>query len=111
MFLLLASGWITAPLRSADANQTNTGRITFVGKNAIATANGVFHRWKIVERQLDLAALGTGFIVIEIDVASLDTDNKRRDDHLRTVDFFEVERWPKARVRVHNASRRIELFC
>jgi polyisoprenoid-binding protein YceI len=44
-------------------------------------------------------------VVIEVSVASLDTDNQRRDDHLRSADFFEVERWPTARVRVHNISQ------
>jgi polyisoprenoid-binding protein YceI len=31
---------------------------------------------------------------IEIDVASIDTNNDRRDEHLRTDDFFNVERFP-----------------
>jgi len=95
-----------APLTAfaEDAEDADApGRITFVGKNGIATANGIFHRWKIIESQTDPDAIEKGQVVIEIDVASLDTDSKRRDDHLRTADFFEVERWPKARVRVHNA--------
>jgi polyisoprenoid-binding protein YceI len=29
-----------------------------------------------------------------IDAASLDTKNKKRDDHLRTADFFEVVKYP-----------------
>ena len=29
-----------------------------------------------------------------IDAASIDTRNKKRDAHLRTADFFEVERFP-----------------
>lgn len=44
-------------------------------------------------------------MVVEVDVASVDTDNKDRDDHLHTADFFEVERWPLAKVRVHSAER------
>ena len=34
----------------------------------------------------------TGTLVI--DAASVDTKNKKRDTHLRTADFFEVERFP-----------------
>lgn len=30
-----------------------------------------------------------------IDAASIDTDNERRDNHLRTPDFFDVDRCPK----------------
>ena len=80
------------------------GRIGFVGKNAIAKANGTFRSWKLVEVSVDPANLATGSVEVEIDVASLDTDNQRRDDHLRSADFFEVERWPTARIRVHSAS-------
>jgi polyisoprenoid-binding protein YceI len=31
---------------------------------------------------------------VEIDVSSVNTDNQRRDNHLRTPDWFEAERWP-----------------
>lgn len=34
-------------------------------------------------------------VSITIDVASIDTNNKDRDDHLRKADFFEVEKNPK----------------
>ena len=41
--------------------------------------------------------------MIEVDVASLDTQNESRDEHLRTVDFFDVEKFPVATVRGHSA--------
>lgn len=31
---------------------------------------------------------------INIDVASVDTDNAKRDNHLKSVDFFDVENYP-----------------
>ena len=78
------------------------GRIEFIGKNLFATAQGTFHRWQIVESRLDPEALGDSFAVVEVDLASLDTGIERRDEHLRNPDFFEVERYPVARVRVHS---------
>lgn len=33
-------------------------------------------------------------VQIEIDVRSIDTANQRRDDHLRSSDFFDVEKYP-----------------
>jgi len=76
------------------------GAIHFVGENAVATANGTFHSWRVTASQLDLDNLASSFVEIEIDVASLDTGIQRRDDHLRNPDFFEVERWPTATARV-----------
>jgi polyisoprenoid-binding protein YceI len=34
----------------------------------------------------------TGTLIV--DAASIDTKNKKRDDHLRTADFFEVSKYP-----------------
>ncbi|MGQ0714950.1 MAG: YceI family protein [Gemmatimonadaceae bacterium] len=41
---------------------------------------------------------------VEIDVASIDTRAEQRDTHLRSADFFEVEKYPTMRFR----SRRVE---
>jgi len=81
------------------------GRIGFVAENLVATANGVFHEWRFVDADLSPDSPVNGSVSIEIDVASLDTGNERRDHHLRTEDFFEVDTWPVARVRVHSATR------
>lgn len=97
---LVATGPFIAASALADSPP---GEIRFIGKNALAKAKGTFHDWKVVEVEIDPQDLSAGHVVVEVDVASVDTDNKRRDDHLRTADFFEVERWPTARVRVHSA--------
>ena len=39
-------------------------------------------------------------------VASLDTDVKQRDDHLRSADFFEVEKYPEMTFRSTRIERR-----
>lgn len=33
-------------------------------------------------------------VTVTIDVASIDTDNEKRDGHLRSADFFEVDSYP-----------------
>ncbi|MCB0364065.1 MAG: YceI family protein [Bdellovibrionaceae bacterium] len=40
---------------------------------------------------------GESSVVAEIDVASVDTNQKRRDQHLRSPDFFDASRFPKMR--------------
>ncbi len=94
---------LTSGLASNALADEVPGKIGFVAKNLIATANGTFHRWKFVDASVDPANLAAGSVTIEIDVASVDTDSKRRDDHLRNEDFFETSRWPTATVRVHSA--------
>ncbi|SNT03946.1 YceI family protein [Rhodococcoides kyotonense] len=43
-----------------------------------------------------VAADGTPSVNAEIDVTSITTDNEQRDGHLKTADFFEVEKFPTA---------------
>ena len=71
----------------------------------MATANGRFHVWRITRAELDFERPERSEVEVEVDVASLDTGNRRRDDHLRSDDFFDVAKWPTATVKVHQASR------
>lgn len=78
------------------------GMIKFVGKNLIMKAKGTFHDWRVVESSVDLDALSDAFAVVEVQLASVDTGIEDRDDHLRNPDFFEVDTYPVAIVRVHS---------
>ena len=78
------------------------GTLEFVGKNLIMKAEGTFHEWRVVESSVDMEALDDAFALVEVELASLDTGIERRDDHLRDPDFFEVETYPLAMVRVHS---------
>jgi len=42
---------------------------------------------------------GTPAVAAEIDVASVDTGNEQRDAHLKSADFFDVEKYPTATFR------------
>lgn len=79
------------------------GEIRFVGKNRMATANSVFHNWTVTRAEIDPEDLAASVVEIQIDIASLDTGIPRRDEHLRTADFFEVEKYPAATVRFYDA--------
>jgi polyisoprenoid-binding protein YceI len=47
--------------------------------------------------QLDESDLANSSVVAEIDAASIDTRQEQRDAHLRSADFFDVERFPAIR--------------
>lgn len=54
--------------------------------------------------QFDPSDLSTGQARIAIDVASIDTREEKRDAHLKSADFFEVEKYPT----ITFVSRRVE---
>ncbi|MBN4046690.1 YceI family protein [bacterium AH-315-P07] len=100
---------ITGFLQAAKAVEKVTkketpppGTINFVGKNVVATARGTFTKWSITKSSFDLNDLEKAVVEIEIDVASIDTKNKRRDKHLRTPDFFDVEKYPTATLKIYS---------
>jgi len=108
-FLALASTlmlgvWVAQSVRAEEAETDSraTGKLEFIGKNFFATARGSFHEWRVVESHLDLDRLDQSFAVVEVMLESVDTGIDRRDDHLRTADFFDVESYPVATARGHS---------
>lgn len=102
--LLLSAGTSFAADVAAEPppETAPAGRIAFVGHNLFGDADGEFHDWRVVERVVDLADPTASHVVVEVRVASLDTGNESRDEHLRTADFFDVEKFPVATVRGHS---------
>lgn len=79
-------GWVL------DPNHTS---VSFSVKHlGVATVRGFFRKFD-AETELDdpndpTTARGT----VTVDAASIDTGNEQRDGHLRSPDFFDVERYP-----------------
>lgn len=68
--------------------------IKFIASSRLAEVPGVFHQWEYdITVPTDVTKV-TGTITVQ--VKSIDTKNRRRDDHLRNQDFFEVEKFPTA---------------
>jgi polyisoprenoid-binding protein YceI len=59
----------------------------------ISTVRGRFGSVRGTIR-LDEANLAASSVEVEIDAASIDTRQEQRDAHLRSADFFDVERFP-----------------
>jgi polyisoprenoid-binding protein YceI len=91
---------MASPSPGGAAGETPPGSIRFVGENLLFTARGEFRRWRVVEATVDEAEPERSRVVVEIDLASLDTGDAGRDEHLRSADFFDVARYPTARAVV-----------
>ena len=64
----------------------------------IAKVRGVFTRWSGTI-ELDEKDLAASAVTVQIDAASIDTREPQRDAHLRSADFFDVEKYPELTFR------------
>ncbi|MBV9946762.1 MAG: polyisoprenoid-binding protein [Myxococcales bacterium] len=60
----------------------------------VSTVHGTFDKYT-GQLALDDADLSKSKAHIEIDASSIDTGNAKRDEHLRSPDFFDVAHYPK----------------
>lgn len=77
-----------------DFDPTHT-RIGFSAKHAMVTTvrgafNDVTGTIHVVPEDLSSSS-----VAVTLGVASIDTRNAQRDEHLRSADFFDVETWPQ----------------
>jgi polyisoprenoid-binding protein YceI len=56
----------------------------------------VLGKFETFSGTITVAPDGTPSVTAEIDVASLNTGNGQRDGHVKSADFFDVERYPAA---------------
>jgi polyisoprenoid-binding protein YceI len=80
------------------------GRIRFVGRVQIGgTSEGEFSQWRIARALIDEQDPGRSEVVVEIELNSLVTGISRRDRHIKSADFLDVERFPIARATLTRA--------
>jgi polyisoprenoid-binding protein YceI len=67
--------------------------LTFRVRHLVSRVQGTFGSWggSIVA---DPASLAGGSVTVEIQTSSIDTNNERRDNHLRSADFFDAANHP-----------------
>jgi polyisoprenoid-binding protein YceI len=77
---------------NVDSTHSSVG---FTVRHMVFTkVRGQFHTWS-AELAVDEADLANSRVRVEIDVASIDTAEEKRDAHLRSADFFDAEQFPK----------------
>jgi polyisoprenoid-binding protein YceI len=59
----------------------------------VSKVRGTFTKWSGT-LAIDEQDLSRSHVAVDIDVASIDTHEPQRDAHLRSGDFFEVEKHP-----------------
>src|SRR6478735_6772146 len=72
-------------------------RIGFSARHAmVTTVRGSFN--DVTGRlYADLDDMAKSYAEVVLKASSVDTRNQQRDDHLRSADFFDVEKWPDIR--------------
>jgi len=73
----------------------------------VATVKGTFNEWE-GSVWFNPEDPGESRINVTIDVASIDTENEGRDTHLRSPDFFDVEKYPQITFASEQIERRDE---
>src|SRR5687768_156756 len=60
----------------------------------ISSVSGSFKNFE-ADVEMDEADFSQALINLTVEMASISTNNEQRDVHLRTSDFFEVEKYPE----------------
>src|SRR5262245_27440637 len=100
-FILVLTAVVVCQFGVATAaDNSPPGVIRFRGQTAIGSSEGEFRRWHITDALIDEEHPERSSVTLAIDLTSLDTGNDTRDRHLRSADFFDVNRYPTSTVRV-----------
>ena len=101
-----------APVQAEVARfriQPEASELTFHATSRLMNADGKFSRFS-GDVTVDPADLTTARVTVSVDASTLDTGITRRDRHLRSEDFFYVEKFPAITfesLRVEGAGRRL----
>src|SRR5215470_447904 len=102
--LVLAAVAVLQSGAATAADDSPPGVIRFRGQTAVGFSEGEFRRWHITDALIDEEHPERSSVAVVIDLTSLDTGNDTRDRHLRSADFFDVNRYPTATVRVSDVA-------
>jgi len=93
-FLVLALGFGTTMAQGTYTIDTIHSNVGFRVRHLVSKTGGEFTKFDgtIVA---DFQKLDQSSVEFSIDAASIDTRNEKRNGHLRSEDFFDVEKYPK----------------
>lgn len=91
--LLLAPAALGAQARPYAADKAHS-QINFVAETRITSTHGYWNAWD-AEIAIDPVAPEHSTVAITIESAAITTRNDRRDNHLRSPDFFAADSFPR----------------
>lgn len=91
--LWLGSGVAHAQTTTFDVDNTHSSVIFGIGHFGLSYTYGRFNKLS-GEFTLDNADVSKSSFKVTIDAASVDTNDAKRDEHLRTAEFFDVAKFP-----------------
>lgn len=92
--LLAATATLGAPGDKTFENDGNHTVLAFKAGTILFDVPGKFTKYT-VEASGNPEQPDSAKVTLVLDAASVDTGNPKRDDHLRTADFFDVEKFPR----------------
>jgi len=106
---LLAAFAIAALSPAASANESykfdpSSSTIGFAVHQFLGTTQGKFTRFS-GKIDVDREHPENSSVTAQIDVRSIDTRIKKRDDHLRSAEFFNVEKFPQITFKSRSVKR------
>ena len=93
--VLLVSSTAFAAFAALKLDRTHS-KVSFTAATVIFDVDGEFGEFS-VDIDGDPSKPETVKVEASIDVASIDTQNGKRDDHLKSPDFFDAAKYPKIR--------------
>jgi polyisoprenoid-binding protein YceI len=107
--ILIASILVAGLRPAASANETyqfdsSGSTIAFTVRQFLGTTHGKFTRFS-GKIDIDREHPENSSVSAQIDVRSIDTRIKKRDDHLRSPEFFNVEKFPRITFKSRSVKR------
>lgn len=87
-----------------NIDPTHSGVQFTVRHLMVSKVRGTFTAWT-AELDLDDDDITKSSVEVSIDAASVDTKESKRDEHLRSPDFFDVENFPKVTFKSTRVTR------
>ena len=77
----------------------NHSKLRFTAEARMISADGAFRKFD-VKADINEQELEKSQIEVTVDMTTIDTNSERRDNHLKTPDFFDVAKFPTASIKV-----------